>query len=143
MPQEQFLISPGGPVTMDRNGEVKYPGIEVEATGEGGRIPPQTISVTLPSGKGLRFTGFTGRLVVGNMQGAQWVEREHPDGVLSHDGRVLTVQGVDLALAGKGSKSAVLVELQALANAVLGDTSLSFLVGTQPASSSSLIRIQQ
>ncbi|MFJ8313755.1 MULTISPECIES: hypothetical protein [unclassified Streptomyces] len=135
--QGQFLVSPGGPVTLDRNGETKYPGVELQATGDG-KIPPQTVSVTLPLGKGLRFTG---RLIVGVMQGSQWVELKCPDGTLSSDGRVLTVKGVDLALAGKGSKSAVLVEVQAVAGAMPGDTSLSFLVGDQPASSSSLIRI--
>ncbi|GAA0463295.1 hypothetical protein [Streptomyces olivaceiscleroticus] len=137
--QGQFLLSPGGPVTLHRNGEIQYPGVEVEATGDG-RVAPQTVSVTLPQGKGLRFTG---RLVVGVMQGAQWVQKEAPDGTVSSDGRVLTVQGVNLELGAKGSKSAVLVELQALANAVPGDTSLSFLIGNQPASSSSLIRISQ
>ncbi|MGW7081318.1 hypothetical protein [Streptomyces sp. NPDC054866] len=136
-PQAQFLVSPGNPVTLPRTGETKYPGVEVRATGDG-KVPPQTVSVTLPLDKGLRFTG---RLVVGVMQGSQWVEFEHPDGTVSADGRVLTVKNVDLALSGNGSKSAVLVETQASSGAMLGDTSLSFLVGGPPAISSSLIRI--
>ncbi|GHE00324.1 hypothetical protein [Streptomyces alanosinicus] len=136
-PQGQFVVSPGDPVTVPRTGETKYPGVVIQATGDG-KVPAQTVTVTLPLDKGLRFTG---RLVVGVMRGSQWVQIEQPDGTLSADGRVLTVKNVDLALTGKGSKSAVLVEVQASAGAMLGDTSLSFLVGGPPASSSSLIHI--
>ncbi|MER7726969.1 hypothetical protein [Streptomyces sp. NPDC096323] len=135
VPQSQFLVSPGNPVTLPR-GTTSYPGVEVQATGDG-KVPSQTINVSLPLGKGLRFTG---QLIVGVMRGTEWVPTDYA-GAVSADGQGLTVENVDLSVAGKGSKSAVLAGVQATHDAMLGDTNLSFLVGGPPACSSSLIHV--
>ncbi|WP_380282436.1 hypothetical protein [Kitasatospora purpeofusca] len=135
-PQSRFSVSPGGPVNLVRGGAPGYVGVELQALADGG-VPPQKVRVTIPQGKGLQVAD---RLILGIVQDGQWRELGSYQGTLSPDGQSLTFDDIDLALAGKGSKSGALIEVSAAAGAPLGDTSLTFQVGDQ-ISASSLIHV--
>ncbi|MFE3183071.1 hypothetical protein ACFXKR_19705 [Streptomyces violascens] len=128
----QFSVSPGGPVQLRRAGQIGYAGVELRAADDA-TIPAQTVRVTVPRGRGLRLSG---QLIVGTMQGSDWQQTGSYTGTWSQDGQTLTFDKVDLSLSGTGSKSGVLVEVTASADAPLGDTSLTFQVGDQTSPSS-------
>jgi hypothetical protein len=122
-----FSVSPGERKTLKRDGKPGYPGVQLEALDEG-KVPPQTVRVTLPSGMGMRFVNTD--LIVGVMRGDTWVPTTYP-GHLSEDGLTLTVHHVDPELSGRGSKSTALVSVAASSHTHPGDSSLRFQVGDQ------------
>ncbi|MEU4994834.1 NHL repeat-containing protein [Streptomyces sp. NPDC021622] len=134
----RFSVSPGGPVTLVRAGASGYAGVVLQNVGDGD-VPSQKVRVTLP--QGLQFT--SDRLVVGVMQGTQWKEMGSYQGTLTPDGRTLAFQRVDLALPSKGAKSGALVEVNASADAPLGDSTLGFRVGGQTSRSSTIHVVAQ
>ncbi|MFE0177167.1 hypothetical protein ACFWZ2_33165 [Streptomyces sp. NPDC059002] len=134
----RFSVSPGGPATLVRAGASGYAGVVLQNVGDGD-VPSQKVRVTLP--QGLRFT--SDRLVVGVMQGTQWKEMGSYQGTLTPDGRTLAFQRVDLVLPSKGAKSGALVEVNASADAPLGDSTLGFRIGGQTSRSSTIHVVAQ
>lgn len=131
-PVTPFSVYEGGSVILTRAGDIGYPGVMVRA-GRGGAAPRQTVRVTLPRDKGLRFVaeGNPGyRLTVEN--GDQY------NGTLSADGQLLTFENVGLPLPEQGSTSLIWVAVKASGSASRGDTRLSFRVGDATSPSSSI-----
>lgn len=133
---------PDGVVTLPRGGEIRYPGVELRAD-ERGPFPRQTVTVTLPQGKGLQFVSEGGPSVY------QLTVQALRDGhgtvlytakSLSPDGQTLAFEGVDLGLSGERSTSRAWVAVKAANDAPLGDTHLSFQVGGQT-SNSTLVHV--
>ncbi|UQI44822.1 NHL repeat-containing protein [Streptomyces sp. HU2014] len=124
----RFALSPSdSEPRLTRAGETGFVGVDVRAV-EGGTVPPQTVRVTLPAGAGLRFVpGHDGICQVTVMDAD--MHTTSYDGTLSPDGRTLTVEGVGLALAGKGSRSGAWVAVKASPDAPSGESRLDFQVG--------------
>ncbi|MBP2401658.1 NHL repeat-containing protein [Streptomyces syringium] len=127
----RIAVWSGGMTTLDRSGGAGWPGVYVKALG-GGWIPPQTVSVQLPKGKNLRFSG-SGTLLVYLEDGNTYSY----DGTLSEDQQTFTTNSpVDLHLSGAGATNSLLIAVEAPDNAVLGEAQLTFTVGDQPPTAS-------
>ncbi|WP_171167874.1 hypothetical protein [Streptomyces sp. I05A-00742] len=139
-PTAPFTVTPGGPpdVVLALAGESGYPGVRLEAGGDG-PVLPQDVYVALPRGKGLEFFPESGPNCLLTVLGAHGTATPYP-GTLSPDGRSLTFQNVDPALPGKGAKSAAWVAVTASDNALPGSTELLFCVGDRT-SPSTLVRV--
>jgi len=133
----RFSVKPGGNEVHVKRGEVCYPGVEVDAVGDG-VVWPQTVVVTLPEGKGLHFTKEGNPHYVLKVQPHGGREKPYPGE--SEDGKSVTFKDVDLGLSGEGSFSRAWVAVLADHDAPLGETHLSFRVGSQT-SNSNLIRV--
>ncbi|MFD7908036.1 hypothetical protein ACFV4G_38090 [Kitasatospora sp. NPDC059747] len=122
-----FSVSPGGPVTVTRAGDPKYAGVFVTPL-EPDSVPPQTVVVTLPPGRGLRFAGSL--MVFGKRADGSIGPLASYDGTLSPDGQTFTTDGpVDLALSTADPSNELMVEVKALAEAPTGGSDLAFTVG--------------
>ncbi|MFE4514851.1 hypothetical protein ACFRMQ_11755 [Kitasatospora sp. NPDC056783] len=132
-----FTVSPGGdPVTVERGGAPKYPGVTVRNNGTRD-IPRQTVTAVLPAGSGLRFgTPATPdhQLTVMDAAGTTTPYA----GIVSADGRTLTFSGVDLAVPDDGSQSVMWVCVSASDDAPTGTTSVEFSVGGRTSPSTTI-----
>ncbi|WP_031174501.1 hypothetical protein [Streptomyces durhamensis] len=131
-------VFPGGPpdVRLTRAGDIGYPGVRLVAD-EDGTVPAQTVRVSLPQGKGLRFVAEDNPGYLLTVQGARGSRRFFP-GAVSADGQRITFKNVDLGLLGKGSESRAWVAAKASPNAPLGATHLNFRVGDRTTSSTTI-----
>ncbi|MDF2269348.1 hypothetical protein P2Q00_28475 [Streptomyces coacervatus] len=132
-----FSVSPGGdPVTAERGGGPRYPGVEVRNSGSQA-IPLQTVIVVLPADAGMRF-GVPGnpdhQLTVMDASGNITVYR----GSISDDGQTLTFSDVDLKIPNDGSQSVMWVCVSAAENAPQGPTSPEFSVGGRTSPSTTI-----
>ncbi|MBZ4321225.1 hypothetical protein [Streptomyces huiliensis] len=132
-----FTMAPGGtPKAAQRGGPPVYPGVEVR-NGGARDIPPQTVTVTLPDGAGLRF----GTPDNPDHQLTVW-DGDHPavayPGTLSADGQSLTFSDVDLAIPTDGSVADLWVCVSAGDDSPPGPTSVEFSVGDQVSRSTSI-----
>jgi hypothetical protein len=129
-----FSVAPGGPpdVKLAVSGPTGYPGVHLST--DDGPVPVQTVQVSLPQGMGLQFVeeGNPGyMLTVLDSDGAV---KNYP-GQLSQDGQTLTFSKVNLALAGKSSKSTAWVAVKATDPDATGRTTLTFQVGSETSQS--------
>jgi hypothetical protein len=129
-----FSVAPGGPpdVKLAVGGPVGYPGVHLST--DDGPVPVQTVQVSLPQGMGLQFVeeGNPGyQLTVLDSDGAL----KNYNGQLSQDGQTLTFSKVNLALAGKSSKSTAWVAVRATDPDATGRTTLTFQVGSETSQS--------
>lgn len=129
---EQFTVSPGGPPNVNvspATGNVGYPGVRLHSV-DADPVPPQQVSVYLPSQKGLSFVdeGAGFRLKV-NDDAHSYLGRP------SADGQTLTFDNVDLALTQPGATSAAWVAVKASPDSKPGPTYLVFYVGGQMSNS--------
>ncbi|MFI1178833.1 hypothetical protein ACH4UT_04675 [Streptomyces sp. NPDC020799] len=123
----QIAVWSGGMTTLDRSGGAGWPGVYVKALGDGW-IPPQTVSVQLPKGKNLRFSG-SGTLLVYLADGSPY----YYGGTVSADKQTFTTNSpVDLHLSGAGATNSLLVAVEAPDGAELGEAQLTFTVGDLP-----------
>ncbi|MEV2255596.1 DUF642 domain-containing protein [Streptomyces sp. NPDC050147] len=122
-------LAPGGDVTVKRGKDPAYPGVHVTATGD--HTAAQTVKVTLPGGRGLRFGTPSLTVMTGNGNTSH-------TGTPSADGQTLTFDKVDLRLTGKGTSATLFLPVTADSNAAPGDTSLTFQVGGQSGPSSTI-----
>ncbi|UQA93700.1 RCC1 domain-containing protein [Streptomyces halobius] len=136
-------ISPAVPPdqTLTLAGEVGYPGVHLAA--EGTVSAAQSVRVTLPQGKGLRFVAQGGP--AGHMLTVMDPVRgiNHFPGNLSTDGQTLTFNNVDLALPQRGSWSRAWVAVKASPDALLGDTNLTFQIGDRTGPSTPIHVVDQ
>ncbi|GAA4934532.1 hypothetical protein GCM10023237_66030 [Streptomyces coeruleoprunus] len=131
-----FSVSPGGTATLERGtGKFGWPGVYVKALGSGG-VAPQTVRVTLPAGKGLQFHGSGNLIVYGEDRDGRFGQLASYGGTLSVDKQTFTTDGpVDLHLGTNGKTNSLLIGVVAPADAVLGETKLTFTVGDRPPTS--------
>ncbi|MFB7909913.1 hypothetical protein ACFC1T_26100 [Kitasatospora sp. NPDC056076] len=123
-----FTVSPGGdPVTMERGGAPRYPGVAVHNNGSQD-IPLQTVTATLPADRGLQFGTPADPDHQLTVMTADGNTTAYP-GIVSADGRTLTFPDVDLAIRDTGSRSVLWVCVSASDDAPTGITSLQFTVG--------------
>ncbi|GHC32018.1 hypothetical protein GCM10010507_00190 [Streptomyces cinnamoneus] len=125
-----FSVWPGGLTTLERGtGKAGWPGVYVKALG-GGTVLPQTVRVTLPPGRHLQFSGSGSLMVFGKKKDGGFGPLATYSGSLSDDKQTFTTHGpVDLLLSKEGTTNSLLVEVQAPADAVLGEARLTFTVG--------------
>jgi hypothetical protein len=132
-----FTLTPGGaPVTLERGGPNRYPGVEVRNQGAQG-LPLQKATVTLPEGSGLTFgppSNPDHQLTVSDGNGGRTVYM----GTLSPDGRALAFAGVNLSANEPGTRSVMWVGVSAAGNAPTGPTHAVFTVGDQTSLSTTL-----
>ncbi|MGC9382614.1 hypothetical protein [Streptomyces sp. MH13] len=125
----QFSVTPGGsPKELVRgSNECGYPGVEVR---QGGPVPAQTITATLPPGAGLAFKPECEgkhQMTVGSRGGDK--ERSF-DAELTDDAQTLTCQNVDLDFLPQYPNSRVWVAVTATVTATTGTPrQLTFRVG--------------
>jgi hypothetical protein len=100
--------------------------VGVQNVGEG-PIPPQTVTVSLPARKGLRFA-YDELTVYGHHNPRSY------RGVVSDDGQRLTCESIPVG----GSTSAVSAWVRALPDAAPGTMALRFTVGDQQSPSNSI-----
>ncbi|MEU7137349.1 SMP-30/gluconolactonase/LRE family protein [Streptomyces sp. NPDC046261] len=131
----RFVVSPGGPpeVSLTRSGETGYPGVRLHATHQG-PVPPLTVRVDLPAGKGLQFVAEGHGAFQLTVLDADGHTRSYP-GTLSSDRQTLTFEEVDPGLKDKGATSAAWVAVKATGASPLGDTALTFRMGARTSSS--------
>ncbi|MGW3199677.1 hypothetical protein ACWDBD_34995 [Streptomyces sp. NPDC001118] len=134
-----LTVSPGGaPVTLERGGSPRYPGVEVRNNGSQ-HIPLQTVTTVLPADAGMRF-GVPGnpghQLTVMDDRGRTTAYM----GTISDDGQSLSFSDVDLGVpdAGAGSQSVMWVCVSADDDAPTGTTSLEFAVGDRVSTSTTV-----
>ncbi|MFB7507881.1 hypothetical protein [Streptomyces broussonetiae] len=130
----EFTLTPGGPpdVELTRGGPVGYPGIHVDSDVE---VAPATVSVTLPSDRGLLFGTQTLADYQLTVQDPSGQTTPHM-GKLSEDGATLVFSDVDLNLPGT---AVMWVAVSAGHNAPLGATSLAFTVAGKPSPSTTVV----
>ncbi|MFE7131696.1 hypothetical protein ACFVIM_12610 [Streptomyces sp. NPDC057638] len=129
-----FTVVPGGDaVTLTRGGAPGYPGVRVTAN-DGGTVPREKITITLPDGAGLRFGQDGSRYQLTVMRALD--EQYHVYGRLS--GNTLTFEDVDLQLNGLGSTATLFLPVLADAGARTGPTSLTFQVGDERSASTTI-----
>ncbi|MFE9022237.1 hypothetical protein ACFYNL_27250 [Streptomyces sp. NPDC007808] len=137
-PASTFTVSPGGPpdVTLTPGGGVGYPGVRLQAMA-GETFPDQTVRVSLPRDKKLKFVAESGSTYLLTVQNSQGTMQHHP-GSLSADGQTLTFRHVGLLLTGAGREASMWVAVQATGSAPQGTTRLTFQVGGQTSPSSAI-----
>ncbi|MCC5481081.1 hypothetical protein [Streptomyces barringtoniae] len=132
-----FTVSPGGsPVTAERGGPPKYPGVQVRNNGSQG-IPLQEVTVTLPPDAQMRFgTAATPdhQLTVWDSDGNITVY----GGSISGDGQSLHFSDVDLGIPDEGSQSVMWVCVSAGDGTPVGDTHVEFSVCTRTSLSTTI-----
>ncbi|MEU3662458.1 SMP-30/gluconolactonase/LRE family protein [Streptomyces sp. NPDC032940] len=138
----QFSVTPGGaPKKLVRaSNECEYPGVEVR---QGGPVPAQTITATLPPGAGLAFKpehGVRHQMSVGSRGGDR---TQNFDAELSDDGQTLTCQNVDLDFLQKHPNSRVWVAVTATVTAATGTTHLTFRVGAIESASTTIEVVEE
>ncbi|MBL1087519.1 hypothetical protein JK359_37205 [Streptomyces actinomycinicus] len=131
-----FTVAPsGGPVTAERAGSPRYPGVEVRNRGSQD-IPLQTVTAALPADSAMRF-GTHGnpdhQLTV--MDGAS--SRAYP-GSIADDGQMLTFSEVDLAILDDGSRSVMYVCVSASDDTPPGPTNVQFTIGDRTSPSTTI-----
>ncbi|SPF06464.1 NHL repeat-containing protein [Streptomyces sp. MA5143a] len=132
-PGAPFLVYSGGRTRVVRGtGALAWPGVYVKSLGEG-NVAPQTVRVTLPPGKGLQFHGSGNLIVLGEDENGAFRQLASYDGTLSDDKQTFTTHGpVDLHLHKAGASNSLLIGVVAPADAVPGETELTFTVGDHP-----------
>ncbi|MFE4514853.1 hypothetical protein ACFRMQ_11765 [Kitasatospora sp. NPDC056783] len=133
-----FVISPAGtPLTLARGGTaLRYPGVEVTGNSTSA-VPPQTVTVTLPTGSGLRFGTVAAPDHQLTIRDADGNDTPYP-GSISPDGLTLTFTNVDLAIPTATSQSVMWVCVSADDTAPLGSTDVEFSFGTRTSPSTTL-----
>jgi hypothetical protein len=125
-----FSVSASGaPVTAQRGGSTRYPGVRVRNNGSHG-IPPQQVTVTLPTATALLFGTVANpdyQLTIQKGIASPTVYR----GEVSGDGRSLMFTGVNLAVNDPGDQVIMWVGVSAAADATTGPTTVTFTVGDQ------------
>ncbi|MEU4490196.1 hypothetical protein AB0H94_35900 [Streptomyces purpurascens] len=125
-----FSVSPGGtPVTAERGGAPKYPGVELQNSGSQS-IALQTVTAALPADTALRFGTQDNpdhQLTVWGSDGNTTAYA----GSSSDDGQTLTFSDVDLAIPDDGSRSVMWVCVSASDDTPQGPTSVQFTVGNR------------
>ncbi|WP_435279551.1 hypothetical protein [Streptomyces sp. 1222.5] len=121
----RFSVTPGGlPVELVR-GDLRYPGVEVRGDGP---VPPQTITVTLPS-ETLAFHPERGTRYEMTVSSPSWTAEQNYDAEISDDARTLTCRNVDLGLSQQHPVSLVWAAVTATPAAANGSAHLAFRVG--------------
>jgi hypothetical protein len=132
-----FTLIPGGaPVTLERGGPTRYPGVEVRNEGAQG-IGAQDVTVILPDASGLTF----GPPSNPDHQLTVWDGNSGPTaymGTLSPDGRTLSFTGVNLSANEPGTRSVMWVAVSAAHNAPTGPVHAVVTVGDQTSPSTTL-----
>ncbi|MFC9679037.1 hypothetical protein [Streptomyces sp. NPDC056948] len=125
----QFAVLPGGPpdVELQPGGTVGYPGVVVKNTGQA-PVGEQTLTVSLPAGRGLQWGSSTLPDYQITVDGTPY------PGTLSPDGQTLTCENIDLAIP-PGGQAVIWAGVSAAADAAPGYTDLHFTVGGQAADS--------
>lgn len=136
----QFSVTPLGPSesnaapgtmahTEVAQGGDAYPGVQLINT-DGVDVPPLQVTVTLPDWHGLHYPNWV-ELYLSITNPPSDAPARTVAGVLSADGKTLTFYNVDLKLHNAGDQAILWVPVHADADAVAGDTSLAFTIGSQ------------
>jgi sugar lactone lactonase YvrE len=123
---------PDWPAKVDlARGSTTYSGVRVDYVPAGTvPVPPQTIVVTLPPGRGLAFVPQHGsKCMVTVQEMYPPAKLQSYDGELSGDSQTLTIHNVDLLLSSANLESGVWVAITAEANAPSGTSRLTYNVG--------------
>ncbi|MBL1087520.1 hypothetical protein JK359_37210 [Streptomyces actinomycinicus] len=132
-----FTASPGGsPVTAERGGSPRYPGVEVRNPGSQD-IPLQTVTVALPADAALRFgtpANPDHQLTVMDA-GANTIAY---DGTVGEDGQALAFTDIDLAIPDNGSRAVMWVCVSADDDAPVGNTHVDFTIGDRTSPSTAI-----
>ncbi|GAA5062180.1 hypothetical protein [Streptomyces similanensis] len=132
-----ITVSPGGdPVTAERGGSPRYPGVEVRNNGTQD-IPLHTVTATLPADTGLRFgtpDNPDHQLTVMNADGNTTPYM----GSISQDGQTLTFTDVDLDILNDGTLSVLWICVSASPDTPPGPTTVEFTVGGRTSASTAI-----
>ncbi|MFD8818205.1 hypothetical protein ACFV23_43640 [Streptomyces sp. NPDC059627] len=132
-----FTLSPGGdPVTAERGGAPRYPGVQVHNNGAHA-IPLQTVTAALPADTGLRFgtpQNPDHQLTVMDATGNTTPYMGH----VSDNGQTLTFTDIDLKIPENGSHSVMWVCVSASDDTPTGPTNVEFTLGDRTSPSTTI-----
>ncbi|MFD3582555.1 hypothetical protein [Streptomyces sp. NPDC058683] len=132
-----FTLSPGGdPVTAERGGAPRYPGVQVRNNGSHA-IPLQTVTAALPADTGLRFgtpQNPDHQLTVMDATGNTTPYM----GRVSDNGQTLTFSDIDLKIPENGSQAVMWVCVSASDDAPTGPTNVEFTLGDRASPSTTI-----